>query len=577
MAKISIRGAVRDATRADMKARKAVTDQMEGDPLISAATFDGFLNMAHKLGIGADNVLSSSSYGFNPITRNRQLLEWIHRGSWIGGLVVDVVADDMTRAGVDFLSDMDPSNEARLLAKIRRMGIWEAINDTVKWSRLYGGSLCLALIDGQDPRTPLNLDTIGPGQFKGLLTLDRWMVDPSVEDLVTEFGPNLGLPRYYRVQANAPALRGEAVHHSRVLFRLDGVKLPYQQRLTENLWGISIIERLYDRMIGFDSATTGAAQLVNKAHLRTLSVKGLRDLVAAGGRPLQGFYAYVDNMRRFQGVEGMSVVDADDTFETQQTSSFSGLSDALIQFGQQLSGATQIPLVRLFGQSPAGLNSTGESDLRTYYDHINQRQERDLHHGLVMVHRLQARSMQIDLPSDFDLSFTPLWQLNATEKAEVANKAQTVISGAVDAGLIGRRTALKELRQISRATGYFTNITAEMIEAADDEIQPPGIEGLGGEGLPGLPGVENLLGGMTNGKTGPNGPTGEPADGPRRRVKLQESLAPGGKAGGQPDQTSQSRPNSDRPGAATPPGLRRSDQPVGRDSRGVHGGRRRST
>lgn len=88
MAKTSIRGAVRDATRADIKARKAITDKIAGDPLVSGVTFDGFLNMAHKLGVGADNVLSSSTYGFNPITRNRQLLEWIHRGSWIGGLVL---------------------------------------------------------------------------------------------------------------------------------------------------------------------------------------------------------------------------------------------------------------------------------------------------------------------------------------------------------------------------------------------------------------------------------------------------------------------------------------------------------
>ncbi len=576
MAKTSIRGAVRDATRADIKARKAIADKIAGDPLVSGVTFDGFLNMAHKLGVGADNVLSSSTYGFNPITRNRQLLEWIHRGSWIGGLVIDVVADDMTRAGVDFSTDMDPSNEARLISKLRRTGVWEQINDVIKWSRLYGGALCVALIDGQDPRTPLNLETIGPGQFKGLLTLDRWMVDPAVEDLVTEFGPHLGLPRYYRVQPNAPALRGQAVHYSRVLFRLEGVKVPYQQRLTENLWGISILERLYDRMLGFDSATTGAAQLVHKAHLRTLKIKGLRDLVATGGRPLQGFYAYVDNMRRFQGIEGLSVVDGDDEFDTQQTSSFSGLSDALIQFGQQLSGATQIPLVRLFGQSPAGLNSTGESDLRTYYDHINQRQERDLHHGVITVHKLQARSMSIPLPPDFDLTFTPLWQLNATEKAEVASKAQTTISGAVDSGLIGRQTALKELRQVSRATGFFTNITAEMIEAADDEVQPPGIEGMGGD-LPGLPGMENLLGGLNDGKTGPNGPIGQPADGPRRRVKLQEPIAPSGKAGGQPDQDPPAGPKGNRPGAATPPGVRGPGKPLGRDSSGLHGRRRSKT
>lgn len=570
MAKQSIKAAVRDATRQDVRNRKMVAEKMAGDPLLAAATFDGFLNMAHKLGVGADNVLSSSTYGFNPITRNRQLLEWIHRGSWIGGQVIDVIADDMTRAGVDYQSDIAPQDETRLSTSLQRMGIWEAINEVVKWSRLYGGALGVALIDGQDPRTPLNLETIGPGQFKGLLVLDRWMCEPAVEDLVTEFGPHLGLPRYYRIQPNAPALRGSAVHHSRVMFRLEGVRAPYNQRLTENLWGISVIERLYDRMIGFDAATTGAGQLVHKAHLRTLKVKGLRDLVAAGGRPLAGFYAYVENMRRFQGIEGLTVVDGEDEFDTQQTSAFSGLSDALIQFGQQLSGATQIPLVRLFGQSPAGLNSTGESDLRTYYDHINQRQQRDLHHGVVTIHHLIARSKQIELPPDFELDFTPLWQLSATEKGEMASKVATTVGQAYGDGLIGRKTALKELRQQSRTTGIFTNISSEIINEADDEVAPPG--GIESMGLPGLPGIPPI-GGMNDDKTqiGPNGAAGGTPNGSRSRVKLQVPLDAGGKADRRDGPDNGPGPKGTPPAPGNPARVRRPVAPVGGNSRPAPG------
>ena len=48
------------------------------------STLDSFVNFQMNLGIGADNALSSSNYGFNPITRNRTQLEWIHRGSWVG-------------------------------------------------------------------------------------------------------------------------------------------------------------------------------------------------------------------------------------------------------------------------------------------------------------------------------------------------------------------------------------------------------------------------------------------------------------------------------------------------------------
>lgn len=525
MPKQSIKGAVRDAMRADARARKDATTKGLSDGTQSkVATIDSFVNLAQGLGVGADNPLTSGTYGFNPITRNRVMLEWIHRGSWLGGMAVDVVADDMTRAGIEPLGDIAPQADDIMEHSSVVLKLWDQINQCIKWSRLYGGAICVALIDGQDPRTPLNLSSVGLNQFKGLLTLDRWMVEPSLEDLVTEYGPNLGLPRYYRVQPNAPALRGSAIHYSRVLFRLVGVELPYQQQLTENLWGISVLERLYDRMVAFDSASMGAAQLVYKAYLRTLKVKGLRDIVAAGGKPMQGLYSYVDMMRRFQGIEGITMLDFEDDFAVQQHSSFSGLSDALIQFGQQLSGALQIPLVRLFGQSPAGLSATGESDLRTYYDHINQRQNRDLRTGVTNMQLLLARSKGIALPPTYLTEFSPLWQMSTKEKAEVANTVTDAVTKAKDAGLVSEQTAMKELRSSSRDTGIFANITQEDIAKANAELEPPMDESMfGGLGLPGM----NPLEGENNGP--PQAP-GREGDGPLSRVKLREEADAGGPA-----------------------------------------------
>lgn len=483
MRKQSIKGAVAAATREDAKARKALHTGTQ----ISAASHDSFVNFAQKMGMGADNPLTSGTYGYNPITRNRTLLEWIHRGSWLGGVAVDLVADDMTRAGIDFVTDIDPVDQEKMEHTATRLDVWGKINEVIRWSRLYGGCLGVMLIDGQDPATPLRLETVGPDQFKGLLVLDRWMVEPSLSDLVTDYGPHLGLPKLYTVQANAPALRGKAIHHSRCAYRLEGIQLPMQQRLTENLWGISVLERLYDRMIAFDSASTGAAQLVFKSYLRTLKIDGLRDIVAAGGQAMNGLMAYTEVMRRFQGMEGITLLDLKDEFEVQGHSAFSGLSDALTQFGQQLSGALQIPLVRLFGQSPAGLNSTGESDIRTYYDHIRQQQRRHMMVGTTTIYQLLAQSEKIKLPDDFSLDFASLWELDEVQKADVGSKTTTTVSTAFSDGLIGRQTALKELRQSSRITGLFTNITQEMIDEADDEIAPPEPEMGGFEDMPGDP------------------------------------------------------------------------------------------
>lgn len=432
---------------------------------------DSFQNFEARVGLGTNNQASQYSYGFDFISRNRVQMEAMYRSSWVVGQAVDVVAEDMTRAGIEIGSDMDPDDKDKLNAAIERMALWDRLNDTVKWARLYGGALAVMLIDGQNPSTPLRPDTVGKDQFKGLFVLDRWLVQPTLNDLVTEMGPEMGMPRYYDVVADSMALSRQRIHYSRVL-RIDGVELPYWQKIAENLWGQSVIERLVDRLVAFDSTTVGAAQLVYKAHLRTLKVEKLREIIAMGGPALEALIKNVDMIRRFQSNEGMTLVDAKDELQT-DTYQFSGLDNVLMQFGQQLSGALQIPLVRLFGQSPAGLNSSGESDLRTYYDNIKQQQERRLRSPLTRLLDVLVRSeLGTAPPEGFAYQFTSLWQLSDTEKANNAKTVTEAVTTALDAGLIDTATGMKELRTSSHATGVFTSITDEQITEAENAPPP---------------------------------------------------------------------------------------------------------
>jgi hypothetical protein len=446
---------------------------------------DSFANFEARVGYGTNNQSSSAGYQFDFISRNRIQLEAMYRSSWIVGQAVDVVAEDMTRAGIDHEGEVDPGDQAKLDREFERMGLWDRICDTVKWSRLYGGAVAVMLIDGQKMDTPLRPETIRPGQFKGLLVLDRWLVQPTLQDLVQDFGPDFGMPKFYDVVADSMALVRQRIHHSRVL-RLDGVDLPYWQRVSENLWGQSVIERLFDRLIAFDSTTAGAAQLVYKAHLRTYKVEGLRDIIATGGPAMEGLLKQIDMIRRFQSNEGLTLMDSKDEFEAHQYA-FSGLDNVLLQFGQQLSGALGIPLVRLFGQSPAGLNSSGESDLKTYYDNVKQQQERRLSGPITRLLQVLFPSvLGVPMPDDYNFSFRHLLQLSEVERADVAAKNTETVLSAFDAGLISAQTALQELRQSSEVTGIWSNVTDELINAADDELPEMG-EGLPDAGTSELP------------------------------------------------------------------------------------------
>jgi phage-related protein (TIGR01555 family) len=499
----SIKGLARKARAADDKTRKLVQDARAAE-LEGKFTGDSFQNFVAALGMGTDNILSASTYGFNPISRIRTLLEWIHRGSWLGGVAIDLVADDMTRMGVELKGDIEPQEIEKIEEASTAFGTWNHLCDTIKWSRLYGGAIAVILIDGQDTSKPLRIETVAKGQYKGLLVLDRWMCEPSLNDLVTELGPHLGMPKFYRITAEAPALVNAKVHYSRCV-RLEGIRLPYWQRIMENLWGISVLERLYDRMVAFDSATQGAAQLVYKSYLRTYAIDNLREVIAAGGKALEKLVAMIQFMRTTQSNEGITLIDVKDKFETHQTSAFAGINDALMQFGQQLAGALQIPLVRLFGQSPAGF-STGETDLRAYYDSINQQQNARLKVPVTTIYRCIAQSEGITLPEGFGIAFRPLWQLTEEQKGTVATSTTDAIMKVHEAGVISDQTCLRELKQASNISGVFTNITREEIEAASD-VPVPKVSEVTGEG-----GGEG--GGGEEEEPGPGGSKGKQKRGP---------------------------------------------------------------
>lgn len=371
-------------------------------------TWDSFQNFASRVGIGplngagmgsAGSVFgwgggqgvgnpSGGSYGFNPITRNRTLCEWMYRGSWIVQRAVDAVAEDMTRKGVE-LKGVAPEDNELIDQQMAIYGVWNGIKDTIRWARLFGGAIGIMLIDGQDTASPLRVETIAKDQFKGLLVLDRWVAWPNLNDLVTDLGPELGKPKYYDVPAGMPGVPPMKVHHSRCI-RLEGHELPYFQKWAENGWGASIIEVLYDRLVAFDSTTQGTAQLVYRAHLRTIKVQKLREIIASGGPPMEALLAQMEMIRRFQVNEGLTLIDANDEFEAFQYA-FGGLNDVLTAFGDQLCGALRIPRTRLFGESPGGMDATGESDMQGYEQDIaseqNAKLRRPLNTLLQVVHR----------------------------------------------------------------------------------------------------------------------------------------------------------------------------------------------
>lgn len=449
-----------------------------------ARALDAFTNVLARLGAGTPNLLEGTEYSLQRLSRDFNQLNALYRESWIIRRIIDVIPSDMLKNWITITSGIDPDVEKKLSISLRRTQLIDKLKRGMQWGRLYGGALGVMLVkhQGYDLSQPLRLDWIMPGDFAGLLIFDRWNgVNPSSELIEDISDPDYGYPKYYTV--TDPAGGGSVkIHHSRVI-RFTGNTLPFWEEIAEMQWGASVVESVFDELKKRDNVSWNIAQLTFMANIRVLKMQDLGQLLAATDsesqaellRTLEAQNMLLNNM-------GMQVMDAADGLETHQYT-FGGLADCYQQFIMDISGAAEIPVTKLFGRSPSGLNATGESDLQNYYDMIAEKQEAVLRPILNKVLPPFIISTIGSLPEDFDFDFDPVAEPTDKERADLAKCGTDNVVAAYNAGLISQRTALQELKQQSERTGVWTNITDEDIERASDTVEPPGEMGgmFGGE------------------------------------------------------------------------------------------------
>jgi hypothetical protein len=76
----------------------------------AVATGDSFQNFAARIGYGTGNLSDAGDYSIDYLSRNRFRLEAMYRSSWICGKAVDLIAEDMTKPGIEINSVMAPGD-----------------------------------------------------------------------------------------------------------------------------------------------------------------------------------------------------------------------------------------------------------------------------------------------------------------------------------------------------------------------------------------------------------------------------------------------------------------------------------
>lgn len=421
---------------------------------------DGYKNLLNKYGT-ADDV--SEHYRFEsgePVTDIELTINYEENGLF--SKIIDIPSDDAVSSGFSYgLSDMDM--EKYINDSLDELDFEEKASNAIKWSRLYGGALMVMVIDDGGELT----DPVDWNNIRGvdeLLVFERPLITPDYNSIyntkVGEKKSKFGMPQFYDVSP----IYGSPfrVHESRCLLFKNGILPSISTRTEYRFFGMPEYTKIHKDLQRTVTSHGNGVKLLDRAVQAVYKMKDLADLLLTdeGENQVLERLQLIDMAR---GLINSITIDADGEDYDYKSITFTGVKDIIDATCNMLSAITEIPQTKLFGRSPAGENSTGESDMENYYKFVNKIQKLNLKNNLgtlidiiLIVGKYKGEFEEIP---DYVLKFNPLWSLSETEQANVDKiKADTELVKAQTAQAYVDMQALdaSEIRQRLAESGEFT-------------------------------------------------------------------------------------------------------------------------
>lgn len=446
---------------------------------------DGWMNILSGLGVPGRDKTASTVFRACPQFGWCEL-DQLYRADGLTKRIIDIVSAEMIRQGWEV--DGDP--EGLLVSKFEEMNLYAKLTNLIQWARLYGGGLIvIGIADGRELDQPVNINNIEAVTW--LHVFDRWQTQILFEYMTLDLNDqNYGYPTLYQITDYRTGAVFN-VHHSRVL-RMDWSILPPRDRNFNQGWGDSVILSIYDELKNYGSAFANTSAIMQDFVNGILKIPGLSQSLASNCND-SAILKRLDFANLSKSVAQMMVLDGEEVYEKLSTN-VGGLSDLLDRFMLSLSSVTGIPVTLLFGRSPGGLNATGDSDVRNFYDMIKQYQELKLKPILekltLYIFKSKTGPTKGLEPENWSIQFAPLWQNTEEQEANVRRTVAETDAIYIDRGVLdpnevaisrfgGDRWSMNTLIDINaRENGYDPSEVALLEAEKEKEIEnmPPEAE-----------------------------------------------------------------------------------------------------
>jgi uncharacterized protein len=353
---------------------------------------DSWQNLLSGIGSGRDKA-TYTQLGLNVALPN-EYLEQLYLNDDIAARICDLLPYEILRQGFAIKVNDE---------EFKRKGLNDILRDALVKSRIFGAAfIYVGVDDGLAQDQKLVLHNIRAVRFFNILTpkdlsQQSFYADPNSD--------KFGTCELYRLNASSHN-KAAVVHESRLI--------PFfgTSPLNQRQFSASVLQRIYPVLKQFHTAWQATAHLMTDAAQGIFKLKGLHSAMSSNrSEELLKRMELVDMSR---SISRSIMLDAEDEDFRRDSYGFSGVPEILEKMMLRLSAAARIPVSLLMGQAPAGMNATGESDIRFFYDQVRSEQEALKPKLKHLIHILLG-----DEQAKVSIDFPALWQMTDREKAEL--------------------------------------------------------------------------------------------------------------------------------------------------------------
>ncbi len=420
---------------------------------------DSLHSLVSGLGDPARDKMASAYYG-SQLLDDHQLLN-AYRSTWLARKIVDIPAMDSVRKGRDWQAEND---QIELIeAEEKRLGFWQKLLEVQIKARLWGGAAIYIGTGDSNPAEPLALERIGKGGLRYLTVLHRREISAGEidQDALSE---TYGKPKSYQVMSGTAAIAD--VHPSRLAVFVGAPHPdPWLAAGVNKGWGDSALEAVFTAVKNADGTAANIASLVFEANVDIFRIPDFMNSLSDPAYEKK----IVDRFTLAAAAKGINkalLLDKDEEYDRKQVA-FSQLPDVMQSFLQMAAGAADIPVTRLLGQSPAGMNSTGTSDMKNYHARIQSMQALQITPAIYRLDECLIRSALGARPPEIYYRWAPLEQMSEKEQAEIGkmNAETTEVLGR--SGLFLSEELRKAVTNQMVENGFYPGLDQIVAETDD--------------------------------------------------------------------------------------------------------------